>query len=232
MICALIAHGKSVGVTANSHKVIRNLLDAVLDAAEEMGVDVRCIQKPSEMEPDQPHLRFVGRNAELLSAIGDDCNVAGGTAWLWASPDAASAVDVLFIDEAAQMSLANVLAVSQGARSVVLLGDPQQLEQPMQGSHPEGTDVSALHHLLRGEQTIGQDRGLFLAETWRLHPDICAFTSEIFYSKRLYPHAGLEAQRIQSGGCFSGAGLRYVAVPTEGNQSNSPEEADRVRKIV
>jgi uncharacterized protein len=158
--------------------------------------------------------------------------VAGGTAWLWGSPDAANAVDVLFIDEAAQMSLANVLAVSQAARSVVLLGDPQQLDQPMQGSHPEGTDVSALHHLLQGEQTIAQDRGLFLAETWRLHPEICAYTSELFYSGRLHPHAGLETQRIQAEGRFSGVGLRYVVVPTEGNQSSSPEEAERVRDII
>jgi uncharacterized protein len=232
MICALVAQGKTVGVTANSHKVIRNLLDAVREATEEMGVNVQCVQKPSEMEPDQFGLRFVDKNAELLDAIGNGSNVAGGTAWLWASPDAADAVDVLFIDEAAQMSLANVLAVSQAARSVVLLGDPQQLEQPMQGSHPEGTDVSALHHLLRGEQTIAQDRGLFLAETWRLHPEICSYTSELFYSGRLRPRAGLETQRIQAEGRFSGAGLRYVPVPTEGNQSASPEEAERVRDVV
>ena len=196
MICALVAAGKTVGVTANSHKVIRNLLDEVLAAGEERGVDVRCIQKlsdkPSETEADQPGLRFVTANDELLAAIGDDCNVAGGTAWLWASPDAANAVDVLFIDEAGQMSLANVLAASQAARSIVLLGDPQQLEQPMQGSHPEGTDVSALHHLLQGGKTIAPDRGLFLNETYRLHPDICAYTSELFYEGRLRPRTGLE----------------------------------------
>jgi uncharacterized protein len=232
MICALVAQRKTVGVTANSHKVIRNLLDAVLEAAEEMGVDVHCVQKPSEMEPNRRCLRFVSNNAELHDAIANGSNVAGGTAWLWASPDAANAVDVLFIDEAAQMSLANVLAVSQAARSVVLLGDPQQLEQPMQGSHPEGTDVSALHHLFQGEQTIAQDRGLFLAETWRLHPDICAYTSELFYAGRLRPHAGLEAQTIRSECSFSGSGLRYLSVPTEGNQSSSPEEAERVRDVV
>ena len=234
MICDLVARGKTVGVTANSHKVIRNLLNEVLKAAEEMGVDVQCIQKvkTSEIEPDQPRLRFVDNGAALLRAIGNSSDVAGGTAWLWASPRAANSVDVLFIDEAAQMSLANVLAVSQAARSVVLIGDPQQLEQPMKGSHPEGTDVSALHHLLQGKATIDTDRGLFLDETWRLHPDICAYTSELFYAERLRPHAGLEAQRIRSESGFSGAGLRYVAVPTEGNQSSSPEEAERVREIV
>ena len=166
------------------------LLDEVISAAEEMAIDVACIQKPKEPECDLPRLRFVKKNEDLLDAIGADCDVAGGTAYVWAAPDAANAVDVLFIDEAAQMSLANVLAASQASRSVVLLGDPQQLEQPMLGSHPEGTDVSALHHILHGEQTISPDRGLFLAETWRLHPDICAFTSELFYAGRLHSRRG------------------------------------------
>jgi uncharacterized protein len=188
--------------------------------------------KPSEIEPDQPRLRFVDDNTVLLRAVANGSNVAGGTGWLWASPRAANSVDVLFIDEAAQMSLANVLAVSQAAHSVVLIGDPQQLEQPMKGSHPEGTDLSALHHLLQGKATIDTDRGLFLGETWRLHPDICKYTSELFYAERLRPHSGLEAQRIRSESGFSGTGLRYVAVPTEGNQSSSPEEEERVREIV
>jgi superfamily I DNA and/or RNA helicase len=204
----------------------------VLKAAEATGVDVRAIQKPGEMEPDQPHLRFAKSNADLFDTIGNGSNVAGGTAWLWSLPDAADIVDVLFVDEAAQMSLANVLAVSQAARSVVLIGDPQQLEQPMQGSHPEGTDVSALHHLLNGKQTIDKNQGLFLAETWRLHPDICRYTSELFYSGRLHPRIGLEAQRIRSTSRFAGTGLRYVPVVTEGNQNSSPEEADCVRSIV
>ena len=91
------------------------------------------------------------------------------------------AVDVLFVDEAGQMSFANVLAVSQAAKSVVLLGDPQQLEQPLQSSHPNGTEASALHHLLGDRKTIAPDAGLFLPETWRLSPEICSFTSELFY---------------------------------------------------
>ena len=154
------------------------------------------------------------------------------TAWFWARPDAAAAVDVLFIDEAAQMSLANVLAVSQAARTVVLLGDPQQLEQPMQGSHPEGTDVSALHHLLGGHQTIAADRGLFLEETWRLHPSICSFTSELFYEGRLHPRSGLEVQDFIADCRVNGTGLRYLPVPHEGNQNASSEEADCIRDLV
>src|SRR5271166_4229764 len=74
------------------------------------------------------------------------------------------------------------------------LGDPQQLDQPTQGSHPDGVDTSALDHVLAGHQTIPEDRGLFLEETWRLHPAICAFTSELFYEGRLHPRQGLELQ--------------------------------------
>src|SRR5260370_7839889 len=96
------------------------------------------------------------------------------------------------------MSLANVLAVSQAAKTLVLIGDPQQLEQPMQGSHPEGTDVSALDHILGEHATIPADRGLFLEETWRLHPNICSFTSELFYDARLHSRPGLENQLYNS----------------------------------
>jgi predicted RecB family nuclease len=232
MICVLAQTGKNAGITANSHKVIRNLLDTVLESAAELGADVSCIQKVSEDEASLPHLEFTTDNAALLGAIGTTSQVAAGTAWLWARQDAFEAVDVPFVDEAAQMSLANVLAVSQGAKSIVLLGDPQQLEQPMQGSHPDGTDVSALDHLLGGHATIPVDRGLFLEETWRLHPDICAFTSELFYENRLRSRPGLERQQIKSNGRIKGTGLRFVPVQHVGNQSSSPEEADAIRDIV
>ena len=232
MICALVEAGAKVGITANSHKVIRNLLDEVVRAAEEGGTDLTAIQKPAEKEDDLERLRFTTRNEDVFSALAGDCQVAGGTAWLWARPDAQNAVDVLFVDEAAQMSLANVLAVSPSAAGLVLIGDPQQLEQPIQGSHPDDTAVSALDHLLGGRQTIEADRGLFLEQTWRLHPDICAFTSEMFYEGRLHSRPGLENQRIVSGGPVQGSGLRYLPVAHDGNQSASPEEADMVLTLV
>lgn len=232
MICALVQAGKTVGICANSHKVIRNLIDEVLRAAEELELDIQCIQKAAEAEPNQDHLRFAKTNPELLGAIGNGSHVAGATAWLWSSPDAAQAIDVLFIDEAAQMSLANVLAIAQAATSLVLLGDPQQLDQPVQGSHPEGVDVSALHHVLGDAQTIAADRGLFLEETWRLHPAICSYTSEVFYGGRLHPRPGLEIQDVCSRSRATGTGLRHMPVPTEGNQSSSPEEAEAVNSLV
>src|SRR5258706_618196 len=130
------------------------------------------------------------------------------------------------------MSLANVLAASAAAKSIVLLGDPQQLDQPQRGLHPTGAEASALAHLLNGRATIGEDQGLFLAESWRLHPDICDFTSEVFYDSRLMPRPENALQRLNAEGPFDGTGLRFVPVRHSGNQSESPEEAIRIAEIV
>ena len=232
MICALVAAGARVGITANSHKVIRNLLDEVLKAAEETRVRLSAIQKVSKGEENVPRLQFTTSNPEVFKALGYRCQVAGGTAWLWSRREAEGAVDVLVVDEAAQMSLANVLAISHAGAGLVLLGDPQQLEQPIQGSHPDGTAVSALDHILAGHQTIPDDRGLFLEQTWRLHPKISEFTSEMFYEGRLESRPGLENQRIVSNGPIRGSGLRFVPVEHDGNQSSSPEEAEAVSALV
>jgi uncharacterized protein len=232
MICELVRQGKTVGITANSHKVIRHLIDEAIEAADKQGITLYCCQKPAAMEDAQPRLSFARSNTDLLAALGNTAMVGAGTAWLWASPEAFEAVDVLFVDEAAQMSLANVLAVSQAAKTVVLIGDPQQLEQPTQGSHPEGTDVSALDHILGGQRTISPDKGLFLEQTWRLHPDICAFTSELFYDGKLVSRPGLELQAINSAGPMCGSGLRYLPVVHHGNQNCSPEEARAIGALV
>lgn len=232
MICALVRAGKKVGITATSHKVIRNLLDEVIEAASELDVDMKCIQKPDEPEEDQAHLVFAKKSEDVFRALRSDCHVAAGTAWLWASPEAFEVVDVLFVDEAAQMSLANVLAVSHAAPALVLLGDPRQLDQPTKGTHPEGTSVSALDYVLDGRQTIGDEQGLFLDKTWRLHPQICDFTSELFYDGRLTTLEGLERQEVRSRGRVRGSGLRYVPVEHQGNQNSSPEEARVIQGLV
>src|SRR5262249_37446858 len=122
--------------------------------------------------------------------------------------------------------------MSQAAKTVVLLGDPQQLDQPMKGTHPEGTGVSALTHILGDARTVPPDRGLFLEETWRLHPAICAFTSEMFYDSKLCSRAGLEAQIIKGSGPVNGCGLRYLPVEHTGNQNCSPQESQAVSALV
>jgi uncharacterized protein len=178
-------------------------------------------------------VREIATNDEALHDLQDGAiKVLGGTSWLWSRAEFMGSVDVLFVDEAGQMSLANVLACAPAGSSLVLLGDPQQLEQPQKGSHPEGSDISALAHLLDGRRTIGETQGLFLPETWRLHPAICGFTSELFYEGRLFSLAGLELQNIEAPASFSGAGLWFVPAVHEGNQSYSVEEVERVAGIV
>jgi uncharacterized protein len=234
MICELVRAGKKVGITAVSHKVIRNLLERAVEAATEEGLRLECIQKVGEdpaSDEDRP-IRETNDNGQIVDALRDgSAQVAAGTAWLWARQELFESVDTLFVDEAGQMSLANVLAVAHAARNVVLLGDPQQLDQPLQGSHPEGTEVSALQHLLGAAQTIQPERGLFLGETWRLHPAICALTSELFYEGRLASRPDLARQELRGATAFAGAGLWFVPVEHEGNQGSSAEEVERVASL-
>jgi hypothetical protein len=234
MICELVRQGKKVGITAVGHKVIRKLLDGVVEAAGEMNIaGVTCAHRMETDGNAGGRIREIGSNDEALHELkGGAVKVVGGTPWLWSRAEFMGSVDVLFVDEAGQMSLANVLACAPAGLSLVLLGDPQQLEQPQKGSHPEGSDVSALAHLLDGGRTMSPTRGLFLAETWRLHPAICGFTSELFYEMRLRSLPGLERQSIEGVPPFSGAGLWLVPVLHEGNQSYSLEEIDCVAGIV
>ena len=164
MICALVEQGKRVGVTATSHKVIRNLLDNIATMSATEGIATRLAQKVGERRTQYRRCgNRGGRQREALRLLHDGAvNVLGGTAWLWAREDFAQAVDVLFVDEAGQMSLANVLAVAQAAGNIVLLGDPQRSSSRKRGSHPDGVNVSALQHILGEHQTILADRGIFL----------------------------------------------------------------------
>lgn len=233
MICELARNGKKVGITANSHKVIRNLIDKTIEAAEEEGLNLSCIQKAKEIEEDQSNLTFARTNEDVFTALNSGgAQLAGATHFLWCKEGAEDVLDVLVIDEAAQMSLANVLAISPAAKTLIMLGDPQQLDQPTQGTHPDGTGVSALDHILGGEQTIRPDQGLFIDKTWRLHPEICNYNSELFYEGKLLAVEGCDQQKVDSKSRFSGHGLRYVPVIHEGNTSSSIEEAEKLKEIV
>jgi len=236
MICALVRQGKKVGITATGHKVIRNLLDAVAKEADATNTPVRLAHRNGDDDNntgDNARIGALTGNPEALAALQTgEANVVGGTAWLWARDDFASSVDVLFVDEAGQMALANVIAVSQAANSVVLLGDPQQLEQPGKGSHPDGVDASALEHILGGRRTIASTHGIFLPVTWRLSPTICKFTSEVFYDDRLTSRDGLGRQRIAGVVGLPSSGLAVVTVDHDGNKNHSAEEIDCVAELV
>jgi uncharacterized protein len=216
-----------------SHKVIANFLDHIGRAAEEQG-DVLRIGQRCDDEELCGHL-MVQRVEETKDGprqlAAGEIQVLGATSFAWSREDHAGTVDVLFVDEAGQMSLANVMAVAPAARSLVLLGDPQQLEQPLKGTHPPGAERSALAHLLDGRPTMPEDLGLFLETTWRLHPDICRFTSEAFYAGRLTPEPHLAQQELVAPPPLGGTGLRLMPVLHTGNDSLSTEEAQAVAEL-
>jgi predicted RecB family nuclease len=223
----LMRRGKRVGVVATSHKAIINLLEEIDCCADDESADFRGWKKAAdEAENNYASDRIAcGGNPPKDIAL----DLVAGTPWLWAREDVKKFdVDVLLIDEAGQMSLADALAVAQGAKSVVLLGDPQQLAHVSQGTHPHGSGVSVLEHLLAGRDTVPADRGVFLDRTYRMHPGVCEFVSSTMYDGRLHSVEGCERQRIESPG-LAGAGLRRIAVAHEDNRQRSPEEAEAIR---
>jgi uncharacterized protein len=238
VVCALVRAGLKVGVTAVSHKVIVNLLEGAARCARQQGVRMRVVHKDEGVYSGPWGIERNDDYAEIRCGLIDgSIHVLGATAWCWARPDFEQSVDVLIVDEAGQMSLANVLATAPAARSLVLLGDPQQLEQPLQSSHPEGSEVSALYHVLDGHDTMPADKGLFLAETYRLHPDIARFTSEVYYEGKVEARPGLERQAIvllddEGKPGLAGAGLVHVPVPHTGNRARSVEEVAVIRELV
>lgn len=233
IVLALAKADKTIGITAVSHKVIRNLLDKTHQFAAEENIQskISFVHKTDASENCPPWILEISDIPETINSIQAG-TVVGATSYLWADDRATEKLDYLFIDEAGQMSLANVLAAGRSAKNLILLGDSQQLEQPQKGAHPEGSDVSALTHLLDGEQTIPEHKGIFLGITHRLHPSITAFTSELYYENRLKSKPGLQHLAIHGNTPFAGTGLFFTPVHHVGRQTHSPEEVNVIKKII
>jgi uncharacterized protein len=233
-ILALIREGRTVGITGPSHAVIHNLITKVFERVAASKVTAPLVGQRADKEnpflhPDAACLEY----PKLVSGLADgDLDIAAGTVWMWARPEFQGSVDTLFVDEAGQLSLADVLAVAGSARNLALLGDPQQLATPSQAAHPPGSGVSSLEHILGDRSTMPPDAGLLIDKTWRMHPELCMFTSETFYDGKLTGVDGLELQEILADAPLSGAGLRVIEVPHEGNSNSSPEEAAVAAELV
>ncbi len=224
VIARLVEQGWRVGVVAQSHAVVENMLHAVASA----GVPADRIGKkaPSGAGGDAPWTWVKDTRFPAFYAAQPGGLVVGGTAWDFTNPKRLPDVplDLLVVDEAGQFSLANTLAVSTAARNLLLLGDPQQLPQVSQGRHPEPVDRSALGWLTDGHDTLPESHGYFLARTWRMHPDLCAAVSRLSYEDRLRSMP-CTAERSLEG---VAPGVRTVAVVHEGNAVASREEAAAV----
>ncbi|MHB8718394.1 MAG: TM0106 family RecB-like putative nuclease [Candidatus Dormibacteria bacterium] len=228
-----VRRGCRVAVCATTHRAITELLTAVCNTATGAGTTLRVLQKCEEDAVcTSPGVRRAGNSEEVEQALrGREVDVVAGTPWLLARPAMAGQVDVVVIDEAGQMSLANALAVAGAGRNLVLLGDPQQLAQPSKGIHPPGAGVSALQHVLADHETVPPDRGVFLATTRRMHPEVCGFVSSSFYDGRLGADPACSAQRVNGSSAVAGTGLRLVPVEHSGNRTWSPEEVAAVRHL-
>lgn len=232
MIAALLADGFRVGIMSNSHKAVDNLMSGAVRAALDQGIAVRAVKKATQNRPDS-ELYVAGAAVQNVflneDAWASDGNLIGGTAWLFSYAAADRQLDYLFVDEAGQVALANLVAAGTSARNIVLLGDQMQLSQPVKGVHPGRSGDSALDYLLDGAATIARDRGIFLATTWRMHPEVCRFISDAVYDGRLEPEAGnVRRELVLAPGAhpwLRSAGIVHAAVPHEGCSQKSEEEA-------
>jgi uncharacterized protein len=180
-----------------------------------------------------PDVDVVAKADDVEDALAaGEAQLVAGTAWLFARPGMAGTLDHLVIDEAGQMALGNVVAAGRAAENLVLIGDPQQLAQPMKGSHPQGVGVSVLEHVLAGAPTVADDRGLFLDRTWRMHPHVCEFVSDLAYESRLFAHGNCASQRIGGDDALGGSGVRWFPVEHTGNKLGSDEEVAAVGKCL
>lgn len=242
MIAALLAGGRRVGVMSNSHKAINHLMGGVLDEAVRQGIPVHAIKKSSRgsVESQLDHIGGAGVTVENESDAGDvwcsGANLVGGTVWFFADrPDDAEPLDYLFVDEAGQVALANLVAAGTNSRNIVLLGDQMQLGQPIQGVHPGRSGDSALDYLLDGGATIAPDRGIFLATTWRMHPKVCRFVSQAVYDGRLHPEPGnVHRTLVLREGAhplLRPAGIVHAAIEHQGCSQRSEPEAELVKAL-
>ncbi len=237
LIVDLLRRGKRVGVTSNSHKAIHNLLSAIEKAAVERGVTFRGVKKTSSSDPDSvyPASALIGNESGKINP--DNFDLIAGTAWAFGPEAMDQRLDYLFIDEAGQMSLPAAIATMTSARNVVLLGDPLQLPQVTHTRHPGDVGSSVLEHLLRDPCTpagdrgalrpVAPERGILLTDSYRMHPDVCAFISELLYEGKLRSADGRERQHVDGPG-LAGTGLRYISVTHAENRQRSPEEAERI----
>ncbi|MFC7788495.1 TM0106 family RecB-like putative nuclease [Microbacterium sp. MAHUQ-60] len=221
-------HGYRVGVVAQSHAIVENLLERVVAD----GVDrakVAKAPKDADAEPPYTVIRKDGM-AAFLAEHAQGGAVVGGTAWDYSNTRRVDrqGLDLLVIDEAGQFSLASTIAVAAGAKSLLLLGDPQQLPQVSQGTHPEPVDTSALGWVMDGASVIDPAHGYFLAESWRMHPAVAAPVSKLAYAGRLASAAGTETQVVDG----VEPGLHVLPIRHRGNATQSPEEAEEVVRIV
>ncbi|MBF0181512.1 MAG: TM0106 family RecB-like putative nuclease [Magnetococcales bacterium] len=236
VIVDLLRRGKKIGISSNSHKAINNLLSGIEKAASQEGVTFRGQKKSTATNADSLFQGEMIQNVYDSGGINLESDLIAGTAWLFARDEFDEVLDYLFIDEAGQVSLANLVAMGLSARNIVLVGDQMQLGQPIQGVHPGLSGMSILDYLLEGESTIPADQGIFLATTWRMHENVCRFISDAVYDGRLHPEPGTRNQALilseSAHPALQANGIRFIEARHEGCSQKSELEGEIVRDLI
>ncbi|KQY95049.1 MULTISPECIES: TM0106 family RecB-like putative nuclease [unclassified Brevundimonas] len=234
-ITALLQDGKRVAVSSNSHKAINNLLKGVSKRCEDVGFELDGVKKAS---PGDPETVFEGYGIISVGASKDvelSHQLVGATAFEFAKHDVNS-FDYLFVDEAGQVSLGNIMAMAGCARNLVLVGDQMQLPQPVQGVHPGETGLSSMDYAMQEHPTVPPERGILLNVSWRMHPDVCSFISDAVYEGRLQAEASTAVQRLVLGDGLHPAlqptGISTVDVDHQGCTQSSGEEATVIGHLI
>ena len=234
LIVELIRRGKKVGVAANSHKVVHNLLDMIESVAEESEVKFEGIKKSTARDAATVYNGKFIQSESVSENISLDASLLAGTAWLFAHERFDRHLDYLVIDEAGQVSVANVVAMGTAARNIILVGDQMQLGQPIQGVHPGEAGLSILDFLLGNQATVAPDRGIFLNQTRRLHPSVCEFISEAFYEGRLAPDPKILGRHLIFKSPIEGItpqGIHFLPVSHTGCSQKSEEEGVTIKEV-
>jgi superfamily I DNA and/or RNA helicase len=171
-------------------------------------------------------------NKDIAGFLQAGC-VVGTTAWGFSRDDLENAFDYLFIDEAGQVSLANLIAMSRSTSNIILMGDQMQLGQPSQGCHPDESGLSILDYLLHSTPTIPNSMGVFLGTTYRMHSAVNQFISEAVYESKLETAPENDEQLISIPVGYKGilnkeAGIITVPIMHEGNTQASDEEVEQI----
>lgn len=235
VIAELVKSGAKVGISSNSHKAINHLLLKATEQCKKAGVEVTvACTKDTDPELEAAGITIT-KNTELAGCVDSPC-ILGTTAWGFARDEMADQLDYLFIDEAGQVSIANLIGMSRAANNLVLMGDQMQLGQPTQGTHPEESGLSILDYLLHDSPTITDDMGVFLGTTFRMHSQVNEFISQFIYEGKLRSDADNDRQVIKVPDTYTGpldqeAGIVFIPVTHEGNTQASEEEVTEIKSL-
>ena len=236
IIAELVKTGAKIGVSSNSHKAINNLLLSTAKFCREEGINATfACTKETEPELIDAGVSILNNN-NLANHVEPGC-VLGTTAWGFSRDDMSEQLDYLFVDEAGQVSIANLVAMSRSSKNLVLMGDQMQLGQPSQGTHPAESGLSILDYLLHDTPTISNDMGVFLGTTYRMHSAINQFISTHIYDGKLESHPDNDKRTIKVPNDYKGilnkeAGIIFSAVCHEGNTQASDEEVAEIETMV